>query len=87
MYKTPDSVLQRQLQFFDQVMAKKAADNALFKEVLESQRRFAERAVRWYLDTQVSPRMAYNHYFGRRPAGEKGAPAKGAPAKGAAKKG
>jgi len=65
MYKTPDSVLQRQLEFFDQVMAKKSADNPLFKEVLESQKKYAERAVRWYLDVQVSPRMAYNHYFGK----------------------
>jgi TRAP-type mannitol/chloroaromatic compound transport system substrate-binding protein len=65
MYKTPDSVLQRQLAFFDQVMAKKSTDNPLFKEVLESQRKFAERAVRWYLDVQVSPRLAYNHYFGK----------------------
>jgi TRAP-type mannitol/chloroaromatic compound transport system substrate-binding protein len=71
MYKTPDSVLQRQLDFFDQVMAKKSADNPLFKEVLESQRKFAERAVRWYLDVQVSPRMAYNHYFGKKPAAKK----------------
>ena len=65
MYKTPDSVLQRQLEFFDQVMAKKSADNPLFKEVIESQKKYAERAVRWYLDVQVSPRMAYNHYFGK----------------------
>ena len=25
---------------------------------------FAERTVRWDLDTYVSRRMAYNHYFG-----------------------
>ena len=64
MYKTPDSVLQRQLQIFDGVMAKRK-DNALFNEVLASQRAFAERAVRWYLDVQLSGRMAYNYYFGK----------------------
>jgi TRAP-type mannitol/chloroaromatic compound transport system substrate-binding protein len=77
-YKTPDSVLQRQLNIFDQVYTKKAAENPLFKEVAESQRRFAERAVKWYLDTQVSPRMAYNHYFAKpaaKPAVAKPAPA------------
>jgi TRAP-type mannitol/chloroaromatic compound transport system substrate-binding protein len=62
-YKTPDSVLQKQLDIFDQVEAKKSAENPLFKEIAESQRQFASRAVKWYLDTQVSPRMAYNHYF------------------------
>jgi TRAP-type mannitol/chloroaromatic compound transport system substrate-binding protein len=64
MYKTPDSVLQKQLQIFDGVMAKRK-DNALFNEVIASQRAFAERAVRWYLDVQLSGRMAYNYYFGK----------------------
>jgi TRAP-type mannitol/chloroaromatic compound transport system substrate-binding protein len=70
MYKTPDSVLRRQLDIFDGVMAKRK-DNALFAEVAASQRAFAQRAVRWYLDTQVGTRMAYNHYFDKpRPAGK-----------------
>jgi len=69
-YKTPDSVLQRQLNIFDQVEAKKSAENPLFKEIAASQRQFASRAVKWYLDTQVSPRMAYNHYFAK-PAAKK----------------
>jgi len=67
VYKTPDSILQRQLEIFDGVMAKRK-DNALFNEVLASQRAFAQRAVRWYLDTQLSGRMAYNYYFGSKPA-------------------
>ena len=77
-YKTPDSVLQKQLDIFDQVLAKKSAENPLFKEIADSQRRFAERAVKWQQDTQVSTRMAYNHYFA------KAAPRPAAPA---AKKG
>ena len=71
MYKTPDSVLQKQLEIFDQVMAKRSADNPLFKEVVESQRKFAERVVRWRLDVVVDPRMAYNYYFGKQPAPKK----------------
>jgi len=69
-YKTPDSVLQKQLEIFDQVAAKKSAENPLFKEISDSQRRFAERAVKWDLDTNVSRRMAYDHYFGK-PAAKK----------------
>ncbi|RJR47503.1 MAG: twin-arginine translocation signal domain-containing protein [Desulfobacteraceae bacterium] len=76
MYKTPDAILQKQLDIFDEVMEKYSAKNPLFKEVIESQKAFAKRTVSWYLDTMVSPRMAYNHYFGAK----KGAPAK-APAK------
>jgi TRAP-type mannitol/chloroaromatic compound transport system substrate-binding protein len=71
VYKTPGSVLQKQLQVFDEVMAKKSADNPLFKEVVESQRAFAARAVAWDLDTNVDRRMAFNHYF-RRPAAPAG---------------
>jgi TRAP-type mannitol/chloroaromatic compound transport system substrate-binding protein len=71
-YKTPDAMLQQQLDLYDPIAAKKAAENALFKEVMESQRKFAERAVRWDLDTYVNRRMAYNHYFGaKKPAAKK----------------
>jgi TRAP-type mannitol/chloroaromatic compound transport system substrate-binding protein len=63
-YKTPDAVLQTQLTAYD-AATKKRADNALFVEIEASQRKFAERAVRWYLDTQVNPRMADNHSFGQ----------------------
>jgi TRAP-type mannitol/chloroaromatic compound transport system substrate-binding protein len=69
-YKTPDSVLQRQLVVYDQAAAKRK-DNAIFREVEASQRKFAERAVRWFLDTQVSSRMAYNHYFGKKAPAKK----------------
>jgi len=70
-YKTPDSVLQTQLTAYDQAAAKKAGENPLFKEIADSQREFAERTVRWDLDTNVSRRMAYNHYFGaKKPAGK-----------------
>jgi TRAP-type mannitol/chloroaromatic compound transport system substrate-binding protein len=63
-YKTPDSILQRQLEIYDQVAGKKAAENPLFKEIVDSQRAFAERAVRWDMDNNVNRRMAYTHYFG-----------------------
>jgi TRAP-type mannitol/chloroaromatic compound transport system substrate-binding protein len=70
-YRTPDAVLQKQLEIYDQVADKKATDNALFKEIAESQKTFAARAVKWDLDTNVSRRMAYNHYFGSKPAAKK----------------
>jgi TRAP-type mannitol/chloroaromatic compound transport system substrate-binding protein len=63
-YKTPDSILQKQLEIYDQVVEKKSAENPLFKEIVESQLAFAKRATQWENDTVVSRRMAYNHYFG-----------------------
>jgi len=63
-YKTPDAILQKQLEIFDTVMDKRK-DNALFVEIIKSQKDFAERAVRWELDTYVNRRMAYNYYFAK----------------------
>ena len=68
VYKTPDSVLARQLVVYDQATAKRK-DNPIFREIEESQKAFAQRAVRYNLDNNVNPRMAYNHYFGK-PAGK-----------------
>jgi TRAP-type mannitol/chloroaromatic compound transport system substrate-binding protein len=62
---TPTSVLQKQLEVYDTVVDKKSSDNPLFKEIVESQKAFARRAVKWDLDTNVNRRMAYNHYFGK----------------------
>jgi len=64
-YRTPDSILQRQLEAYDGAVNKKVTDNALFKEIMDSQRAFAERAVKWDLDNNVNRRMAYNHYFAK----------------------
>jgi TRAP-type mannitol/chloroaromatic compound transport system substrate-binding protein len=63
-YKTPDSVLKAQLEIYDDVVKKKAADNPLFKEIVESQLAFAKRATQWEQDTVVNRRMAFDHYFG-----------------------
>ena len=71
-YKTPDSVLQDQLTLWSAILEKKSAENPLFKEIVASQRVFAERAVKWDQDTNISRRMAMNHFFGAK----KAAPAK-----------
>ena len=63
-YKTPDSVLKRQLEIYDEVVTKKAADNPLFKEIAQSQIEFAKRATQWEQDTVVSRKMVFDHYFG-----------------------
>ena len=77
-YKTPDAILQDQLKAYDDAASKKSSDNALFKEIVDSQKAFAERVVRWELDTVVPRRMAYNHYFAKAaaPAAAPAAPKK-----------
>ncbi|MSQ57073.1 MAG: C4-dicarboxylate ABC transporter [Limnohabitans sp.] len=71
-YKTPDSVMRKIMETYDEVIAKKSATDPLFKEIVESQKAFAERTVRWELDTVADRRMAYNNYFGKKPAPKKG---------------
>jgi TRAP-type mannitol/chloroaromatic compound transport system substrate-binding protein len=70
-YKTPDAILKRQLEVYDEVVKKKAGENPLFKEILQSQIAFAKRATQWEQDTVVGRRMAYDHYFGANGAAAK----------------
>src|SRR6185436_18549789 len=62
-YKTPDSVLKRQLEVYDEVVTKKAAENPIFKEIVQSQLAFAKRACQWEQDTVVSRKMVFDHYW------------------------
>jgi TRAP-type mannitol/chloroaromatic compound transport system substrate-binding protein len=70
-YKTPDAILKRQLEVYDDVVKKKAAENPLFSEILESQLAFAQRTTRWEQDTVVNRRLAFDHYFGANAAAKK----------------
>jgi TRAP-type mannitol/chloroaromatic compound transport system substrate-binding protein len=69
-YKTPDAILRKQLELYDQVAEKKMS-TPLFKEIVESQKKFAARAVKWEQDVVVGRKMAYDHYFGKKPAAKK----------------
>jgi TRAP-type mannitol/chloroaromatic compound transport system substrate-binding protein len=70
-YKTPDAILKRQLEIYDEVVKKKAGENPLFKEILDSQLAFAKRATQWEQDTVVNRRMAFDHYWGANAAAKK----------------
>jgi TRAP-type mannitol/chloroaromatic compound transport system substrate-binding protein len=73
-WKTPDAILRRQLEAWDKIIAAKSAENPAFKKVLDSMHDFAKRSCRWQNDTMVDYKMAYNHFFAKKPAGK--APAK-----------
>ncbi len=60
-FKTPDAVLRTQLKAYDEIVKKKSAENPLFKKIVDSQRAFAARAVKWDMETNVQRRMAYDH--------------------------
>jgi TRAP-type mannitol/chloroaromatic compound transport system substrate-binding protein len=67
-YKTPDAILKKQLEIWDQVVAKKSGENPMFKKVHDSMKAFAARAAKWQYDTNVDFRMAFNHYFAKQRA-------------------
>jgi TRAP-type mannitol/chloroaromatic compound transport system substrate-binding protein len=70
-YKTPDAILKKQLEVYDEVIKKKSAENPLFKEIIQSQIAFAQRTTRWEQDTLAGRRMAVDHYFGKDGAAKK----------------
>jgi TRAP-type mannitol/chloroaromatic compound transport system substrate-binding protein len=72
-YKTPAAILRAQLTAYDQA-AEKKMNTPMFKEIVESQKKFAQRAVKWEQDYVVDRKMAYDHYFGKaaaKPAAKK----------------
>ena len=65
-YKTPDAILQTPARRpTTRPRPRSAPTTRCSRRSSESQKAFAERAVRWDLDTNVNRRMAYNHYFGK----------------------
>ncbi|HXJ08448.1 MAG TPA: twin-arginine translocation signal domain-containing protein [Burkholderiales bacterium] len=69
-YKTPTAILRAQLVAYDKAAEKKMS-TPLFKDIVESQKKFAQRAVKWEQDYVVDRKMAYEHYFGQKPAAKK----------------
>jgi TRAP-type mannitol/chloroaromatic compound transport system substrate-binding protein len=63
-YRTPDSILAKQLELYDEVTKKYLTSNPLFKEIITSQIAFAKRAVQWEQDYITPRKMAFEHYFG-----------------------
>ncbi|MGF1486695.1 MAG: TRAP transporter substrate-binding protein [Prochloraceae cyanobacterium] len=63
VYKTPQSVLQAQLEGWDEVVEKESATDPFFAKVIESQKEWAKRVGKWSLDITVENQTAYDHYF------------------------
>src|SRR3954466_3861056 len=63
-FRTPDSILKRQLELYDEIVKKYMESNPLFKEIIQSQLEFAKRSTRWEQDYITNRKMAFDHYFG-----------------------
>ena len=62
VHKTPDVVLQSQLQAWNKVIERQSAE-PFFAKVVESQKAWAKRVIGLQFDMEVDQHMAYDHFF------------------------
>jgi TRAP-type mannitol/chloroaromatic compound transport system substrate-binding protein len=63
VYRTPNSIMKKQLAAWDVMIAKLEAEDQFFSKVLASQKDFAHRASYYYLLNQCDYKLAFEHYF------------------------
>ncbi len=66
VFQTPKEVLQAELKAWDKVIALKSSENSFFAKVIDSQKKWAARVVKWSEDTIVPAAPAYEHWFGKK---------------------
>ena len=64
VYRTPDSVMADQLKAWDVITKKFSQKDAFFKEVVDSQKKYAKKVMAYLLLNQPDYGMAYKHHFG-----------------------
>jgi TRAP-type mannitol/chloroaromatic compound transport system substrate-binding protein len=61
---TPTSVLEEQCKGWDKIIERESKGNDFFARVIESQKKYAQRVVRWRSKVMVENNTAYKHWFG-----------------------
>ena len=64
VYRTPDSIMQAQLDAWDIIVDKFNAKDPFFKKVVESQKVYAKKVMAYLLLNAPDYGMAYRHHFG-----------------------
>jgi TRAP-type mannitol/chloroaromatic compound transport system substrate-binding protein len=64
-HKTPEAILKSQLEAWDRVIADLSKE-PFFAKVIESQKRWSEKVVRFQIENEVDQVMAHNHFFGKK---------------------
>jgi len=64
VYRTPDSVMQGQLEAWDKVIDRMSGQDEFFAKVIESQKAYAENVMNYLNLNQPDYKLAYKHYFG-----------------------
>jgi len=64
VYRTPDSIMEAQLEAWDVVIARFEEEDEFFARVMESQRTYAREVMHYLNLNQPDYRRAYEHHFG-----------------------
>jgi TRAP-type mannitol/chloroaromatic compound transport system substrate-binding protein len=64
VYRTPDSVMQAQLEAWDKVVDRISGEDPFFAKVIESQKAYAKNVMNYLNLNQPDYKLAYKHYFG-----------------------
>ena len=64
VYRTPDAIMAAQLEAWDTVVARFTESDQFFKRVVDSQKEWAKRVVRYELLNAPDYQGAYEHYYG-----------------------
>ena len=63
VYRTPDSVMQAQLDAWDVVVERISGEDPFFAKVIESQKAYAKTVMNYLNLNQPDYKLAYKHYF------------------------
>ncbi|MFQ5774695.1 MAG: TRAP transporter substrate-binding protein [Kiloniellaceae bacterium] len=63
IHRTPQSIMNKQLEAWDVMIDKLEGEDPFFKKVLASQKKFAHRAAYYILLNQCDYKLAFDHYF------------------------
>ena len=64
VYRTPDSVMQAQLEAWDKVVTRMSGGDPFFAKVIASQKAYAKTVMNYLNLNQPDYKLAYKHYFG-----------------------
>jgi TRAP-type mannitol/chloroaromatic compound transport system, periplasmic component len=64
VYQTSDAILAEQLKGWDKVIGDFSGKDPFFKKVVESQKAYAKRVMKYLLMNQPNYRLAYENEFG-----------------------
>jgi TRAP-type mannitol/chloroaromatic compound transport system substrate-binding protein len=64
VYQTSDAILAEQLKGWDKIVGEFSAKDAFFKKVIDSQKAYAKKTMKYLLMNQPNYKLAYENEFG-----------------------